>query len=156
GRGRRGWAAWLGGAVCAALSGLPALAGPPELRSVFATAAQPSTPAPAAQPLPSPPPAARPASQTEGPGVTRAAAQVAPPPAPAAAPVLSRDAAVRWALAYNPEIAAIRQQPGIAAPGVITPPPYPARPPPAPRPASAPPRAPPSGSSTACPARRSS
>jgi cobalt-zinc-cadmium efflux system outer membrane protein len=119
GKGRRRWAACLGGAVCAALSGLPALAGPPELRSVFATAAQPSTPAPAAQPLPSPPPAARPASQTEGPGVTRAAAQVAPPPAPAAAPVLSRDAAVRWALAYNPEIAAIRQQHGIAAAGVI-------------------------------------
>jgi outer membrane protein TolC len=99
GKGRRRWAACLGGAVCAALSGSPALAGPRELPSTFASAAQPSAPPHPAQPVPAPPPAA--------------------PPAPTSVPVLSRDAAVRWALEYNPEIAAIRQQHGIAAAGVV-------------------------------------
>jgi cobalt-zinc-cadmium efflux system outer membrane protein len=52
----------------------------------------------------------------------RAGAYSAEPPAivPESMPtVLSRDAAVRWALAYNPELAALRQQHGIAAAGVI-------------------------------------
>ncbi len=34
-------------------------------------------------------------------------------------PVLTRDAAVRWALQYNPAIAAVRQQHGIAAAAVV-------------------------------------
>jgi cobalt-zinc-cadmium efflux system outer membrane protein len=44
------------------------------------------------------------------------------PPACAAEslpPVLSRDAAVHWALLHNPELIAIRQQHGIAAAGVV-------------------------------------
>src|SRR5262249_47476102 len=48
-------------------------------------------------------------------------AGAAEPPASAEplTPVWSRAAAVRWALQNNPEIAAIRQQHGIAAAGVI-------------------------------------
>jgi cobalt-zinc-cadmium efflux system outer membrane protein len=116
GRGRRRWAACLGGVVCAALTGSPSLADPPEL------------PAPRiGRPLPVPPPApaSRLAPRAEGPeliltSATEAAKAPAPvPPAAPAVPVLSRDEAVRWALAYNPEIAAIRGQHGIAAAGVI-------------------------------------
>ncbi len=47
--------------------------------------------------------------------------QIGPPrgsPSPPS-PVLSLEAAVRWALLYNPELAAIRQQHGLAATGVV-------------------------------------
>src|SRR5262245_5996750 len=43
----------------------------------------------------------------------------APPEADAGRPVLSLDSAIRWALEHNPEMAALRQQHGIAAAGVV-------------------------------------
>jgi cobalt-zinc-cadmium efflux system outer membrane protein len=50
------------------------------------------------------------------PALTGAPPAPAPEPVP---PVLARDAAVRWALEHNPELAALRQQHGIAAAGVV-------------------------------------
>jgi cobalt-zinc-cadmium efflux system outer membrane protein len=98
GVGRRRWAACLSGVVCAALAGAPAPAGPQLLLPAHAQKSEPPAP-PAARPEPIPAPV--------------------PVVAPPAVPVLSRDAAVRWALEYNPEIAAIRAQHGIAAAGVV-------------------------------------
>src|SRR5947209_2245290 len=48
-----------------------------------------------------------------------APAMVLPAPAPVRVPTLTLDEAVRYALENNPELAAARQQRGIAAAGVV-------------------------------------
>jgi outer membrane protein TolC len=53
-----------------------------------------------------------------GPGIAQAGA--APPASPAPAlPVVTMDQAVLWALQHNPDLAALRQQHGIAAAGIV-------------------------------------
>src|SRR5262249_1605099 len=52
-------------------------------------------------------------------GDTRGLSAPLPSSSDTAPPVLSADTAVRWALEHNPELAALRQQHGIAAAGVV-------------------------------------
>src|SRR5262245_13725905 len=104
GMGRR-WAVCVGGVVCAALSGPPALAGPRDFPPAFAPAPGPPPAPRVVQPVPPPPPASRLAPRTVAPELVLTSATEAAPAAPAL-PVLSRADAVRWALESNPEIAA--------------------------------------------------
>jgi outer membrane protein TolC len=131
------WSAYLGGVAGAALSGTLLLAAPPRpFPPAFAPVAPPPAVAPTASPIPTKvrdgpdlfPSSASPipTKVREGPDLfptaattSSSVAPIAPPVLPIAPTLLTRDDAVRWALQYNPEIAAIRQQHGIARSGIV-------------------------------------
>jgi outer membrane protein TolC len=138
---RRRLAACFSGLMCAALAGSPCLAAPPSpFPPAFATApllSAPSTqdgpdlgiPDNASGPElpPTPNPKVLPPKICTSPiqQATFKSQDAVPIPGstteivPNLTQMLNRDAAVRWALQFNPEIAAIRQQHGIAAASVV-------------------------------------